>query len=446
MLSPLLLVLAGACADAGAPSAQSAEFDDKRSRRDIRTDVNFAVGGAATNSTNATDTFAIFNEELAGIIALLRTSGLDLIGLQQQLDFATATLNDVSSQLDVFWVYAGTNNYLSGLLTGTLPAPAEPAGEIGAALERLYSEVGARRFVVPNLPNIADLPLVSQNPALAGFLGPLTQLTVDHNTALAAEIADFVAAHPDVEVVSPDVFEIFQDHKDSGEFANTTQACSEVKAGEDLEDPATCEGFLYLDTVHPRSSSWAPVAAAIDEDLSNQRVRRIITVGDSFSDLGSLSDTFNRGLPFPFVFPQPPFTEGRFTEAENVIQQFEELRRVPVRSTFFAQPLRTTETLGQTSAETTLAMSGSVIVPKQLSATGAEDCTYISLDFGDNLFCWFEPDAGDSFVNTGCSAFRSVAGGSRIDAEEIKVFPGDITARRLEPCEVDSLTIDWLHY
>lgn len=407
-----------------------------------RADVGFAVGGATTNSLNATDAFAAQDPQLAALLGLVRASGLDIIGLSQQLDFAAATLNDVDSKKDLFWVYAGTNNYLAGGVDPTV-APSE----LGFALERLYSQVGARRFVVPNLPALGNLPLFAAFPQAQR--DGLNALTAGHNAILDAVLDGFRASHPDTEVIPVDVFSVFLGHTVSGQYDEVIYSCDSVVPAADLSVPGACDGFLYLDIVHPASSSWEPVAQAVADALSTGKVgnkstrgskfkaakdvKRIITLGDSFSDLGSLSDTFARGLPFPFMFPQPPFTEGRFTEAENVVQQTEALLNTKVRSTFFAQPLKTTETVAVAGDEAMLAMNGSVIVPKQLTVEGASGGSQVELGFGAHVSCRYRAIADGVFGQARCS--RGVKAGDRIEADVITA-DGD----------VDAITINWLHY
>ena len=58
-----------------------------------------------------------------------------------------------------------------------------------------------------------------------------------------------------------------------------------------------------------------------------------------------MSDTFVRTVGFPF--PLPPFTAGRFTEADNVVQQTEDLLATLVKTRAFSQP----KTLSETAAK-----------------------------------------------------------------------------------------------
>lgn len=379
-LSSVALAASVACA-ANVADAQS------------RDDVNFAYGGATTNTVNAIDAFAAGDEtgQLTALLQAVRAGGLDLLGLSQQLDFATATINDVDEDNDLFWVYAGTNNFLSAdwvtyLLTvapvlqaggdpSTVPLPMDPAqgpAELVAAMERLHDELGARRFVVPNLPSIGDLPLYSATGPFGAF-GPLQGYltavldgtTQAHNGILEGMLQGFEASHPEANVIRADVYSVMKGHLTSGDYAVTDAGCDPALPIELLVDPTNCAPFLYLDIVHPQSSAWAPVAEQIADQLDGTDTDRIIVLGDSFSEVGVQNDTFLRTVGIPF--PPPPFTEGRFTEFENVVQQVEDLVGVETKTTAFRQPFLATETFTDQGA---LATTGNLYVPKSFPGVG----------------------------------------------------------------------------
>lgn len=438
-----------------------------------RADVNFAFGGASTNTFNALDTFAAQDPNLAAIVGGIRASGLDIIGVTQQLDFATATINDVDPETDLFWVYAGTNNFLgadwvSFLLSGGAgPLPMNPAqgpAELVAALERLHDELGARRFVVPNLPSMGDLPLYGPygpfapfGSALPNLLDSLTQAS---NGALDAALTAFEASHPDAIVTRVDVYSIFKGHLTSPNYPVTNVGCQNALDAATLaaayaepfpiEDPQArevdfsggpCAPFLYLDIVHPASSAWAPVAQAVADNIEGGNVDRIIAIGDSFSDLGSERDTFLRTVGF--AFPTPPFTYGRFTESKNVVQQLEDALGVVTNSTAFAQPLRATESFAADGNATT---EGDVFVPKAISGS-ADNCNAkVKLTFTvpdankpgktRKIKCEYRLEGATRFELHRCD--HSVSGGDLLrEVSNVKV---DIQN------SVDSASIDWLFY
>lgn len=395
-------------------------------RAELREDVNFAFGGATTNNANALDTFALQQPTIADWLSGIREKGLDVIGLKQQLDFAVATINDVDGERDLFWVYAGFNNYLAGEQNPSV-APAE----IGNALRRLYQELGARRFVVPGLYAVGDIPLFAAAPQSTKDY--LNWLTGEHNRILNEEVVEFLAEYRDASVIFVDVYSVLEAYKNGSEFTEVTIGCDMALPPEKLAQPDACAGFLYLDIVHASSAAWRPVAQAVSDALVGTEVDRIITLGDSFSDLGSLSDTFERAVGF--AFPFAPFTQGRFTEAENVVQQVEQLIGVLQPSSPFSQPLISSGTYTRSAR---IADLGSVYIPKQLKGDAKRDNASVFLVLRTDhcpVHCSYQYDGEGTFGLKWCSG--GVSGGDLVDAKGVIVMPLP---------HVTSVTIDWLHY
>ena len=233
----------------------------------------------------------------------MQAVGLELIGLDDELIFAAQTLDDVDPYADVFWVWVGLNDYLAGE-TDPTRAPLR----IVDALGTLYDKVGARVFVVPNLFRSGMIPLAQTLPP--GAAAGLDALSAAHNAVLAAGLAEFAATHPDALVIPIDVYSIFEGFAVDPEFSNTTDSCVDVG----LPTGESCDGWLFFDTVHPTTAAMNHVATTAAEAtlaaLDGAPVRRVITLGDSFSDTGMFFDTILRatGVGFP---PVPPFYDGR---------------------------------------------------------------------------------------------------------------------------------------
>lgn len=102
------------------------------------------------------------------------------VGLQNQIDnFAQA--GGRIGEHDLVIVWAGANNYLDG--------DSDTAGavaDLARAILRL-SELGARRFLVPNLPDLGSTPL---GPA-TDSVEILNALTASHNARLAKTLQAF---------------------------------------------------------------------------------------------------------------------------------------------------------------------------------------------------------------------------------------------------------------
>lgn len=306
--------------------------------KDINTQVNFAFGGARTDMGNAT---GIFDPALAGAVG---AAGLQLVGLTQQLDQAAATLVDIKPNRDLFYLSAGTNDFLSGLVLNDLD-PGVSAGRIAGALDTLYG-MGARYFVVPNLAPVGNLPLLGLFGLDADQRAGLNFLTSVFNAILAGQVAQFEATHPGAYVVLVDVEGIVNGLATNPNFFDTSTPCIFTGA------PA-CDGFLFLDLVHPTEEVYALYAQAAydglvdviltddnpdnDEDVNGRLFRRTITLGDSLADTGAYSDVVFRATGTPGN-PTPPYFQGRFSDGLSVIDYLEDLMNVKYPSEFYPQP------------------------------------------------------------------------------------------------------------
>lgn len=122
--------------------------------------VNFAIGGAQTGFDNTTD------PRLTGLLG-------EIQGYTDDLRVANSSAD--SDALYIVW--AGANDYLSAEGGQTT----ETVGNIETAVTSLYN-VGARNFLVPNLPDLGKTPVAMGlgTEASAG----LTALVEDHNSRL----------------------------------------------------------------------------------------------------------------------------------------------------------------------------------------------------------------------------------------------------------------------
>jgi len=253
--------------------------------------------------------------------------------------------------------------------------------------------------VVPNLFRAGTIPLAQTLPP--GAAGGLDALSMAHNDILAALLAQFTATHPDATVVPVDVFSVFEGFASDASFTNLTDSCVDVA----LPRGESCDGWLFFDTVHPTSAAMSYVAtAAADatlQALGPVPLRRVITIGDSFSDTGMFFDTVARatGVGFP---PAPPFYEGRFADGPNVLDQYEALIDAEHATSRFAQPLTATLVAAADPfwnvARGTIDLDGEVFVRRTIDAgdahfatlrLGSTRCFYSPGETGDELELWF---------------------------------------------------------
>jgi thermolabile hemolysin len=290
-----------------------------------RADVNYAMGGSTTGSGSFVDHY---QPEVA---AALRARGFDTGGLARQLDLAERTLFDVDPWADVFWLWAGANDYIVGERD-----PTRPSAQIGAALERLYTNVGARIFVVPNLPALGFFPAVAERPdATEG----MNRLIVVHNQVLAGVLAEFAAEHPDATVIPVDMFDVFSDLLVDVRWDHVRESCLDVA----VPRGQSCNGWLFVDKLHPATGAAWSFALAAAWELWRARpfwpTRRLIGFGDSLSDQGQFLDVTTRAFGPGQASPAgTPYWEGRFSNGPVVTDYLQWLLGVEVPAHFFAQP------------------------------------------------------------------------------------------------------------
>jgi phospholipase/lecithinase/hemolysin len=385
----------------------------------VPVEVNFAFGGAQTGSGNTAAVLA------PGLGHAVGWAGLELLGLEQQLHLLQATVLDVDPEGDLFWIFAGTNDYLAGQRD-----PAVAPARLREAMNTLYDEQGARRFVVPNLFALGNVPLFQGFPRVVRR--GLNARIREHNRVLADELASFEAEHPDAWVASVDSHAVFESLVSNPFFTNLTDSCVDSALAEGRD----CTGWVYLDKIHSTSAAMASLAeaaaAAITECMDVSRIRRIITLGDSLSDTGAFQDTGLRATGVAFL-PAPTYFADRFADGPNLLDQVEELLELPVRTSFFAQPYQAT--LSTTPAEPwapfltgQLELVGSVFVPGSIDARGQG---FIVLGFGRQYCEYVAPRwRPHHYGFVGCT--DGTEAGDRIDTNYITIFARRTSRERIK--------------
>jgi phospholipase/lecithinase/hemolysin len=144
--------------------------------------VNFAHAGASTGAGNLTPG-GFF---VPGVVAQVESYRTALANSGRQAEAQT-----------LFVIWGGANDYLLGLTED----PVEPTGNLRAAIEQLY-DAGARRFLVPNLPDLSVAPIVNRDPALRA-------LSEQHNRLLERALTELDQTLPDATLTRLDVEALF---------------------------------------------------------------------------------------------------------------------------------------------------------------------------------------------------------------------------------------------
>ncbi len=140
--------------------ASSNDFSKKRA-------ISFAFGGSGSGGiTSGPGGF-----DVPGVLAQVAMFGESLHGKK-------------ANKQALYAIWSGANDYIFNGIT----RPEAVVGNIATAIEKLYS-LGARSFLVPNLPDAGLSPLLQANGMGAAF----SQLTQAHNAALSQALDGLAA-------------------------------------------------------------------------------------------------------------------------------------------------------------------------------------------------------------------------------------------------------------
>ncbi len=394
---------------------------------------NFATGGATSGDRSAV---SVADPNTAAVIT---SAGFQLLGVSQQLDLASATQFGVDPAQDVFVLLIGGNDYMF-----FAAEPRDVVGQIRDDLERMFDELGARRFVVFGL--IEEAPPIIADPAMRS---QLAAVFAEHNRLLAAELDEFRSARPGASVTPVDSAAVFRGLGPGQGFTQPLGAtCVDPVAFTStarVPRPAGgCDAFVFLDGIHLTSRAAGFFAQAAADALAAQqpgeaRVRSLFTFGDSFLDTGHLRDTTERANVMlgngRITSPNgPTYRDGRFCDGPNLLDQLERQLRVTERSSFFPQPLRLRIDASPTSGASEVAgmsapgISGRLFVPRTIRAARTDRLTLMI----DSTTCEYLASGPDAVELVGCS--RGATAGDLIRFRSVLV-----QASRLDPLAIELL-------
>jgi phospholipase/lecithinase/hemolysin len=195
--------------------------------------TNFAYGGAQTTGAN-------------GI------GGAFIHDLDEQLADYRAT-SQTADPNALYVVWAGANDLFDGQTDVN-----GPVGRVASSLVQLAT-MGARQFLVPNLPILGRIPNYNRDPAAAAQFDLLSQ---QYNAAFETEIESLAATNLQATFYRLDVAEIFSDaiaHPLAWGLTNVTDpAAPGLEPGaffyNDNQIVAHPEQYLFWDTIHPTAA------------------------------------------------------------------------------------------------------------------------------------------------------------------------------------------------
>lgn len=235
--------------------------------------VNYATGGSRSGDQNILNALPL--------------------GLQQQLESFIAPLLETNQSANsdaLYTIWAGANDYLQNTLVsdnvspGPEPNPDTTVNNITDGIEALYG-VGARNFLIPNLPSLGLTPLatfIDTSTNTTDTSDMLNQLTDEHNQKLELAIAELEQSLSGATITLLDVNSIFDDIIDNpgqsgitnvtGSWSDTVlYFCPDASLGTDgsvescdqnIPDP---DKYLFWDIIHPTAAAHQVIA---DQALS----------------------------------------------------------------------------------------------------------------------------------------------------------------------------------
>ncbi len=167
----------------------------------------------------------------------------------------------------LYVVWTGANDYLLEQVT---PPTSQVVGNIIQSMEILYS-AGARKFLVPNLPDLGSVPVMQIFPvgASAGF----TNLTEAHNIALDQALAEFRLSHQSATVVDVNIFNLIIPLTTSLNpgmgpggvcLILDPRACTDVESFES-------SNYLFWDIQHPTTAVHKLIAVEMLKSLKGTK-------------------------------------------------------------------------------------------------------------------------------------------------------------------------------
>lgn len=210
--------------------------------------VNFAYGLATTGAEGTTEI------------------GSFIPGMEQQVEFFVEDHLQAEQTADpeaLYILWGGSNDYFVPNAD-----PEQVVDNIEAEVESLY-DLGARDFLVVNLPDLGETPEANK-PDLAVSVEQLTELSDTHNLLLDSSIEEMEDTLTGAEITVLEVDSLFDDIlANPDEFGLTNVA-------EPFLDPVTFEPtvganpdeYLFYDTLHPTVAGHALISDFALETLN----------------------------------------------------------------------------------------------------------------------------------------------------------------------------------
>jgi phospholipase/lecithinase/hemolysin len=194
--------------------------------------------------------------------------------VNQQVARFTAASGGVAPSTGLYAVWIGANDIIQALddIGSGIITPGQAVTDLGVAAQAAASAVqtlaseGARTFIVPTIPDLAQVPDVAAIPGL----GPLaTGLTDAYNTALLADVGALIGSDGiDVTFIDAGALldAIIADPTGFG-LTDATDACYVGPLSGGGTVCATPDQYLFWDGEHPSAAGHRLIADAVENAI-----------------------------------------------------------------------------------------------------------------------------------------------------------------------------------
>jgi phospholipase/lecithinase/hemolysin len=227
--------------------------------------TDYALGGASTGPGTTPNTFP-------GTTVTVSAPNIDT-------QIATYLASNTAAAGQLFTIWGGANDFLNAGQTNPLIPAQNIANEIAT-----LAGVGAKVFLVPNLPPMGDLPSTSSLPA--PLPSELNALSIAFNTILQSEATQLDQTFG-VQVHIVDVYSLMTDAMaNPAKYGFTNVTDSALLSG------SNGDGYLFWDTIHPTTQADQFIGALAAQSVPEPS--SLVMLGTSLITVGGLATRLRR--------------------------------------------------------------------------------------------------------------------------------------------------------